>query len=263
MTNLVDNQFSSKPDGSIKLPDSVKFKTSFGLAKLDTGTRFKIKYIEERVSWFNDKCFSSSIPELKIEIGASKSRLGALKPFLKVLEISKFMFSIKDESHTLGTIAHELCHAYIDFVAFKDSFTKLDSHGVEWQSVMSSIGLPIDATFTGDAKDIMDEKVLKLLNEFKASSLLVSEKDFDTKEEILAYKKPLFAIKLGPRNKFSYVSYIPIKLKIGLIPYVDGKGNRGLTPIGSLKKTFDTKKLPDLFKDSQFLEIYKQEVTRL
>lgn len=91
------------------------------------------------------------------EVTRAAKNLGSWSPWERKIRIARRIFRIPKDGQLLNTLAHEMAHQYVSEVLHT---TGEDVHGPAWQSTMMSIGLPIDAKFTGDRRELMSRREL-------------------------------------------------------------------------------------------------------
>lgn len=155
-------------DDGLLIDKSVKFKVAFSLGSLEAGKTFKLRYLVERWTWFNDHCFGGQmkVPDFEITKNFKDIKLfGSWAPFLRVISMHPKLWSLKSESQLLGTLLHEMCHQYVGEVM--DPYPKETAHGPIWQGTMRAVGMSPSAKSMVRHEDLRSLKEDKVVEKFE------------------------------------------------------------------------------------------------
>lgn len=168
---------------------NVKFPTAFSLGALEQGKTFKIKYLKERWTWFNDHCFGGDMKMPK-EFDITKNfqdikLFGSWTPSERKIKMHPKLWQLKDESQCLGTLAHEMAHQYVS-EKYPEA-RREDAHGPTWKSVMTRIGLSPSAKWNGRQEDLRSLKEEKVVQRFSTTAPKVKVEKFTSPYNLAVY----------------------------------------------------------------------------
>lgn len=154
--SLSSNGIHVAPNGDVTIPQ--KFKHDYRLCVTETGDEMKMLYLQDRYDYLNQHLFGNTLRRPKFEIHGRSRSLAVWFRVYRLISVQRKIFRLPKDGQLLNTLAHEMAHQYVDEVL---QVRGEDAHGPTWQSTMMSIGLPIDATFTGDKRELMTKTELE------------------------------------------------------------------------------------------------------
>jgi hypothetical protein len=150
------------PDGRVELVNPPKFRTDFRVCRIETGSMFKLRVMNERYDYFNEHAFGNQLTKPKFEVSKNMPHAikygfyqnGGLHGQSRIVITAKLLL-LPDDTLFNYVMLHEMAHQFVREVL---NVLSGDPHGEWWQETMRRLGLPDTAKYHGDVETVMTKQ---------------------------------------------------------------------------------------------------------